>query len=37
MGMSQDWFAFMWRHFHISSVYLSDVENGYDDCYVGVN
>ena len=37
MGMSQYWFEFMWIHFHIYSLDLSDVENNQDDCYVGVN
>ena len=27
MGMSRDRFAFLWRKFHISSVYLSYVDN----------
>ena len=35
--MSQDRFAFLWRHFHISSVELSDVEKEQDDYYVGGN
>ena len=37
LGMSHDWFVFMWRIFHISSVNLSDIDKEQDDCYVGGN
>ena len=37
MGMSQDRFGFLWRHSHISSVDLSDVEKERGGFYVGRN